>query len=150
MNVIKNTKKCQFCGGEISEYAETCEHCGKVLEGKLCPYCKQKIPVSAKKCHFCGSHVERTKSKLVEFVNGVGGVILILLIIAGLTVDESGVSLIGALIFMIGWIIYFLPTNIADDKMHRQTVPILLVNLVFGVTFIGWIIALVWALSSDD
>ena len=45
------------------------------------------------------------------------------------------------------FIIYFLPAIIA--RKHSNSVSILLVNLFFGWTFIGWVIALVWACSSS-
>lgn len=41
--------------------------------------------------------------------------------------------------------LYVLPTILAWKKKHR--VPILLVNLLLGWTLLGWIAALVWALS---
>jgi hypothetical protein len=53
-------------------------------------------------------------------------------------------------LFLIGLIIgfYFLPTIIASARKHHNRVPILLVNLFAGWTFVGWLIALVWAFTS--
>jgi hypothetical protein len=39
----------------------------------------------------------------------------------------------------------FLPTLIAKSRNHSNTLPIFLVNLFFGWTFIGWVISFVWA-----
>jgi hypothetical protein len=39
----------------------------------------------------------------------------------------------------------FLPTLVAKSRNHPNTLPIFLVNLFFGWTFIGWVISLVWA-----
>jgi Superinfection immunity protein len=39
----------------------------------------------------------------------------------------------------------FLPTLIAKSRRHPNALPIFLVNLFFGWTFIGWVVALVWA-----
>jgi hypothetical protein len=39
----------------------------------------------------------------------------------------------------------FLPTLVAKSRNHPNTLPIFLVNLFFGWTFVGWVIALVWA-----
>lgn len=39
----------------------------------------------------------------------------------------------------------FLPTFIAYRREHPNRVPILLVNLFFGWTLVGWVAALVWA-----
>ena len=42
--------------------------------------------------------------------------------------------------------LYFLPTLIALKK--KDILGVFLVNLFFGATIIGWIIALIWASSS--
>jgi len=39
----------------------------------------------------------------------------------------------------------FLPTLLAKYRNHPNTLPIFLVNLFFGWTFVGWVVALVWA-----
>jgi hypothetical protein len=39
----------------------------------------------------------------------------------------------------------FLPTLVAKSRKHPNVLPIFLVNLFFGWTFVGWLIALVWA-----
>jgi Superinfection immunity protein len=39
----------------------------------------------------------------------------------------------------------FLPTLVAKSRNHPNTLPIFLVNLFFGWTFIGWVVSLVWA-----
>lgn len=45
---------------------------------------------------------------------------------------------------------YFLPTFIAILRKKKNALPIFLVNLFFGMTFIGWICALIWALMYED
>jgi fluoride ion exporter CrcB/FEX len=49
-----------------------------------------------------------------------------------------------------GIIIYFVPAMIANQKKHRQSSPILLVNLFFGWTILGWLIALIWSVSAQE
>ena len=49
------------------------------------------------------------------------------------------------LIFMI--LLYFLPAIIGRDK--RDAAGIFLLNLLLGWTFIGWLVALVWACSAE-
>lgn len=44
-------------------------------------------------------------------------------------------------------LLYFLPAIIAHNK--RDFTAILLVNLFFGWTVIGWIVALIWACAAD-
>ncbi len=47
---------------------------------------------------------------------------------------------------LIGLGLYFLPTIIAAARHHNHLLPIVLVNIFAGWTFIGWIVALVWSL----
>jgi hypothetical protein len=39
----------------------------------------------------------------------------------------------------------FLPTLVAKSRNHPNTLPIFLLNLFLGWTFIGWVVSLVWA-----
>jgi Superinfection immunity protein len=39
----------------------------------------------------------------------------------------------------------FLPTLVAKSRNHPNTLAIFLVNLFLGWTFVGWVVALVWA-----
>jgi hypothetical protein len=41
---------------------------------------------------------------------------------------------------------YFVPTIIAFLRRHHYRWPILIINVVFGVTVIGYVIALIWAI----
>ncbi|HVM75136.1 MAG TPA: superinfection immunity protein [Candidatus Saccharimonadales bacterium] len=45
-------------------------------------------------------------------------------------------------------LLYFLPAIIGRHK--RDAAGIFLVNLLLGWTLIGWIIALIWACTSED
>ncbi|HXE31684.1 MAG TPA: superinfection immunity protein [Terriglobales bacterium] len=45
-------------------------------------------------------------------------------------------------------LLYFLPSILARNK--RSFVPIFLLNLFLGWTLVGWVIALVWALSEPE
>ena len=56
----------------------------------------------------------------------------------------------GIFLFILGiisLILYFLPTGIANDRDHPNHGMILLVNLFFGWTVLGWLICLFWALA---
>lgn len=46
-------------------------------------------------------------------------------------------------------VLYFVPTVVAFVRGKRNAVSILLTNLFLGWTFIGWVVALVWATSKD-
>jgi hypothetical protein len=45
--------------------------------------------------------------------------------------------------------VYFLPTIIAITRKKTNQVGILLVNFLLGWSVIGWIVALVWAVSTE-
>ena len=57
--------------------------------------------------------------------------------------------LIVGVLFVIGLVIYFLPTFVAKKRNHKNTAAIFALNLLTGWTFLGWAIALVWALKND-
>ena len=46
-----------------------------------------------------------------------------------------------------GLALYFLPAIIAHNK--RNAGAITLLNLLLGWTFVGWVVALVWATARD-
>lgn len=48
---------------------------------------------------------------------------------------------------LVSLLLYFLPAVLARNKSNFTA--ILLVNLFLGWTFIGWIVALIWAVSSE-
>ena len=43
---------------------------------------------------------------------------------------------------------YFLPGMIAIERKHHQAAAIFMLNLLLGWTVLGWIAALVWAVSA--
>lgn len=44
---------------------------------------------------------------------------------------------------------YFLPSIIAMFRSKSNTLAIIMLNLFLGWTFIGWIVALIWAVTKD-
>ncbi len=61
----------------------------------------------------------------------------------------SGISFAGFLMIGLGIVAYFIPGIIAVTRRHRKVTSILLVNLFFGWSVLGWIFALVWALRAN-
>ncbi len=51
--------------------------------------------------------------------------------------------------FGFGFVMYFLPSIIALARSKRDILSIFLLNLFLGWTFIGWVVALVWAVKAD-
>lgn len=56
--------KCEVCGLQISEKAESCPHCGASVEKKkFCKECGNEIPAMAHACPNCGSPCDSTMEK---------------------------------------------------------------------------------------
>lgn len=53
----------------------------------------------------------------------------------------------GFLVLLILLFFYLLPTVVAHARGHRSEGAVFALNLLLGWTFIGWVIALVWALT---
>jgi hypothetical protein len=51
------------------------------------------------------------------------------------------------LIVFIGIALYFMPAYIGRNKKNAGA--ILALNLLLGWTFLGWVIAMVWAITKD-
>ncbi len=81
------------------------------------------------------------------------GVVVASLIVFGLVaryvlpvlIAAVGIGLVIALLFVPYWI----PTIVAFFRKHPSKAAILVVNMFFGWTFIGWFVALVWALTDS-
>lgn len=51
----------------------------------------------------------------------------------------------GLFMIVVGLVIYFLPTVIANSRRNPKSNAIFLVNLLTGWTMLGWIAVLIWA-----
>jgi len=51
---------------------------------------------------------------------------------------------------LVGLALYFLPTIIVLARRKKNVVGPILVNVLLGWTVIGWIVALIWALTVDE
>jgi hypothetical protein len=71
---------------------------------------------------------------------------------AASSADDAAAWAVGAGLVFIGLVcvIYPLPAIIAFTKRHRNRWVILVINIAFGATVIGWLVALVWALNKVD
>ena len=65
--------------------------------------------------------------------------------------DPHPVSLVfGVAILFCGLLLYGVPTIIAYNRDHHNQIAIFVLNLLLGWTFLGWVIALVWACSATS
>lgn len=51
-------------------------------------------------------------------------------------------------VFLLLFAIYFIPTAVAILRNHHNEGAIIILNLLLGWTFVGWVAALVWSLTS--
>ena len=84
-------KRCAHCGGEVSDTARACGHCGRWLAtgpagvaadpqaGRRCPHCRELVPASAQACANCGEWLEPGPSARRRIGRGlpVWGLVLI-------------------------------------------------------------------------
>jgi len=62
----------------------------------------------------------------------------------------GGELVIVAVVLLLGMPFYFLPSMVAAARRHSNLIGVLLINAFFGWTVIGWIGALVWALTAPS
>ena len=77
---------------------------------------------------------------------------LTVLSLVAITGDDAAAGVVGIIVLLllgvIGLVFYFLPTLIALSRNHHQWGAIAVINLFFGWTFIGWVVALAWSVSA--
>ncbi|MBB3140208.1 superinfection immunity protein [Halomonas sp. THAF12] len=54
------------------------------------------------------------------------------------------------LMLFVAVVVYFLPLIVAVMRSKENAVAISMLNLFLGWTFIGWVVALVWACMNDQ
>lgn len=52
-----------------------------------------------------------------------------------------------ALLMILVVIVYFFPSIVAEMRRHHNAAAITMTNLLFGWTFIGWAVSMIWALT---
>ena len=122
-----------------------------VEETKTCPYCGSDIPINVKKCKYCGEWLviqDKDKPKSCLHIGGaIEAIICAILVICIFTIDYNDGVMFLLLCLYVGLHIYFLPSIIADKKRTQYTAAIFAINFFLGITVIGWVGSLVWALS---
>ena len=63
--------------------------------------------------------------------------------------DGSSWAVVLGVLVLLGIAIYLLPVSIAASRSHPNTLAIGALNILLGWTMLGWIAALVWALTSS-
>lgn len=60
----------------------------------------------------------------------------------------EGSAVVGLLMIALVIAVYFLPMFVAIERRHRNAAAIVTLNILLGWTFLGWVAALVWALTN--
>ncbi len=57
---------------------------------------------------------------------------------------------LGVIIIILLIFVYFLPALVANGGNHSKALAITLLNIFLGWTLLGWVIALIWAVSEEN
>ena len=90
-----------------------------------------------------------TGSPPLLFWIAVGFILFVLGIMALNSPPEGqllGTYFIAAAVFIL---VYSLPAIVAYHRHHRHRLAILALNILLGWSFLGWVIAMVWACTND-
>lgn len=64
--------------------------------------------------------------------------------------DSAVMILILVVAIVVGIAFYFIPAIIGFKRQHPNKAAILCVDLLLGWSFIGWVVALVWACTNTN
>ena len=164
-------KICRHCGNYIYEKAKKCKYCKSELDigntpDMFCTRCKAPVHVDDNFCQYCGAIFnipEDFEKPVIHNIMGIPYHIIILLMTIAISTAITIFTSAGKetafdfIFFIVAFIavefilyIYFLPSIIAIENNHRNTLIIYITNLLFGITIIGWFVTLVMAIQSDN
>lgn len=66
------------------------------------------------------------------------------------TEENMDGSALMVLMIIVGIIVYFIPTVVALARARVNKGAIFCMNLFLGWSFIGWVVALIWAVKEPD
>lgn len=153
--------ECPHCHGgfkfERSEF-QARQIAGGYALGQLvpCPHCQGEVTV----CLPLDPPIAKRQNHRWRVFSVIGLVVVTLLVVVIVKFGISAPSLTraqsealgeggGAIILIcIGAVFYFIPSFVAHNK--KNSTAIFLLNLFLGWTFLGWVVALVWANMKDE
>lgn len=125
----------------------TCKLCGSANRGATCPICASTRPVRT-----FGSYVWEfiwkffgTVAALIALFAGLF-FIAIYLTDHGIKIESIGSNAFAIILLLLLPVVYFLPVLTAWRRKHRNAAGVFLVNLFFGWTLLGWVVAMIWAI----
>ena len=131
--------KCDHCPGQVQF---TRPQLGQTVE---CPHCGLETVLREPRRSVA---TFRPASKIPLLVTGISLAIFVLLAVA----DAAwwGTGIFAMLLISVGaLLVYFMPAYIACTRRHRNAAGVVILNLAFGWTLIGWIAALIWAVHQE-
>ncbi len=166
------TKICRHCGNEIPDKAVKCKYCKKELEipdtpELFCTRCKAPVNIDDNFCQHCGAifNIPDVEPPAKHNIHGIPyhiGILLTALAVgfaittfatSGKDTTIGGMTVFYLISFICSEIflyIYFLPSILAIENNKQNVLLLYVCNLLLGVTVIGWFIALVLALKSEE
>ena len=149
--------ECQQCRQPIEFEAAELERSGetpyRVLGQSIdCPHCGKSTQLYLPR-HAIASpknpEVPKSDAKKVEAIMLFAAVALPLLTYAASAAGLFGVSedFDAIIIGIVSLPLYFVPAIVGRNKKNAQA--IFMLNLLAGWTFIGWVVAMVWACTKD-
>ena len=75
---------------------------------------------------------------------------LLLIFFSGEVDSVANIIFLVIISVIISILIYFIPTIVAIRREHLQKTAIILINIFLGWSFIGWVVALVWACMNPN
>ncbi len=174
---MADTKICRYCGNEIFKDAETCEYCGRYLykkqktQGLSCTKCNAPVNDDDNYCQYCGAVFNIVQDNTIikkpvrHNISGIPYNIIILLtsfalsilitafMTAGTDKSTGGIIIVFSIAFVAAEIIqylYFIPSIIAIENNNPNVPLVYILNLLLGITGIGWFVAFGLALQKKD
>ena len=65
----------------------------------------------------------------------------------GDTIGAAFIIIVYLIVLLVGMVLYFVPTIVAAKRGHHNVGTIIVINVLLGWTFIGWVVALAWSVS---
>ena len=167
--ILKEAQKCNFCGRIVYKDPEENKHqelhcvtCGAIVyeDDIFCPVCGgafSELPRSTQSVDLDddnGDHnnigIRYNIGILIKSLI-ISGMILMYLCTTGENADVGKNILYFGIAFIVSEIflyIYFLPTIIAIENNNRKLYVIYIINLLLGITVIGWFVSLIMAMNN--
>ena len=138
--------KCPKCDRQNSPKSKFCGTCGSNLF-IACSDCKTNNPAKLKFCGNCGSRLVKGKSVERTPVRPRAKVEETTTYPTVNTSDDDGTirGILGGLFCLT---LYFIPFGVALFRNKHNKLAIFVLNLLLGWTFLGWVLALIWATTA--